>query len=520
MTNYIIETRICTKSGKEFSVTQADADFYKKVSPKFGEYVGEIPFPTLCPEERAKRRLSFRNERNLYKRICDATKQPVISVYSPEKQVKVYDQKIWWSDSWDALEYGREFDFWKTFTEQFAFLMSEVPRLSLIWANNTNAQYVHLTADSRNSFMVIESSNAENCLYWYWLQRCQSCIDVSFSESCQHSYEIDNCFDCYKCFHSRNLRDCSNCWYSNWCVGCSFLFGCAWLENKQYCVYNKQYSKEEFESLVLSIWEPKHLEIWWKFPELQNQIKNSEGSTGNYLINTKNCIECVHGYDAEDCKYWEHIWRNAKFLMDVSTVGRDAERIYETINTWIGSFLCVWCTVCWSSNHMFYCDSCFGSSHCFWSIWLRNKQYCIFNKQYTKEEYNELMPKIIEHMKWTKERWEFFDSSLSPFGYNETVAQEQYPLTKEVCLKAWFRWSEYEAPSPQSTNIIDWKDLPLSIDVVPNEIVKYAIRCAKTWVLFKIQPQELAFYRKHGLPIPTLHPNERHIQRMIRRSHG
>ena len=29
---------------------------------------------------------------------------------------------------------------------------------------------------------------------------------------------------------------------------------------------------------------------------------------------------------------------------------------------------------------------------------LRNKSYCILNKQYTKEEYEELVPKIIEHM--------------------------------------------------------------------------------------------------------------------------
>jgi hypothetical protein len=32
-----------------------------------------------------------------------------------------------------------------------------------------------------------------------------------------------------------------------------------------------------------------------------------------------------------------------------------------------------------------------------------SKQYCILNKQYTKEEYEELVPKIIEHMKKTGE---------------------------------------------------------------------------------------------------------------------
>jgi hypothetical protein len=33
------------------------------------------------------------------------------------------------------------------------------------------------------------------------------------------------------------------------------------------------------------------------------------------------------------------------------------------------------------------------------------------------------------------ERGEFFPSSLSSFGYNETVASELYPLSKEEAIK-------------------------------------------------------------------------------------
>ena len=44
----------------------------------------------------------------------------------------------------------------------------------------------------------------------------------------------------------------------------------------------------------------------------------------------------------------------------------------------------------------------------------------IFEKSYSEEEYNELVPKIIEHMKGGGEWGEFFPISHSPFGYNET----------------------------------------------------------------------------------------------------
>jgi hypothetical protein len=40
-------------------------------------------------------------------------------------------------------------------------------------------------------------------------------------------------------------------------------------------------------------------------------------------------------------------------------------------------------------------------SHLFGCIGLRNQQYCILNKQYTKEEYEKTVALIIEHMQQT-----------------------------------------------------------------------------------------------------------------------
>jgi Zn ribbon nucleic-acid-binding protein len=59
----------------------------------------------LCPDCRQQRRLAFRNERNLYKRKCDATGKNIISIYSPDKNIKVYNQDFWWSDKWNTMDY-------------------------------------------------------------------------------------------------------------------------------------------------------------------------------------------------------------------------------------------------------------------------------------------------------------------------------------------------------------------------------------------------------------------------------
>jgi hypothetical protein len=99
-------------------------EFYTKVSPSFPspgmpttrggvaapkKYL--IPPPTLCPDCRQQRRLSFRNERKLYKRKCDATGADIVSIYSPDKPFIVYHQDYWWSDKWDPMSYEREVDF-------------------------------------------------------------------------------------------------------------------------------------------------------------------------------------------------------------------------------------------------------------------------------------------------------------------------------------------------------------------------------------------------------------------------
>jgi hypothetical protein len=149
---------------------------------------------------------------------------------------------------------------------------------------------------------------------------------------------------------------------------------------------------------------------------------------------------------------------------------------------------------------------------------LRNKIFCILNKQYTKEEYERLVPKIIAKMKADAEWGEFFPVELSPFAYNETVAQEYFPLTKEEVLKRGWKWRDEKDDVPKVSKIIPAAKLPDSIDDIPDDILNWAIQCEATKRPFKIIKQELEFYRKMRLPIPCFHPDERHRRRMALRN--
>ena len=177
--------------------------------------------------------------------------------------------------------------------------------------------------------------------------------------------------------------------------------------------------------------------------------------------------------------------------------------------------------VVWYSNDIWYSYMLNNCEHCFGCAELNAKKYCIFNKQYTKEEYEKIVPQIIEQMKKVpyvdkKGRvyifGEYFPSELSPFTYNETIAQDYFPLTPETAEQQGYTWREY-VPNLYITTI-KGKDLPDSIEDVDQSILNEVIECEITKKPFKIIEDELSFYKRLNLPIPSIHPEERHNRRL------
>jgi hypothetical protein len=143
-------------------------------------------------------------------------------------------------------------------------------------------------------------------------------------------------------------------------------------------------------------------------------------------------------------------------------------------------------------------------------VGLKKKQYCILNKQYTKEEYFALKEKIIEHMRKTNEYGEFFPSEICPFGYNETIAMDCFPASKEEVLKMGFQWRDPEVKEVQPQTC----EIPDSIGDVKDSITNEVLVCAECNKNFKIISQELKLYRQMAIPVPHVCSACRHIKRM------
>jgi hypothetical protein len=523
------ETKQCQNCKKDFTVESEDFKFYEKI---------KVPPPTFCPECRMQRRFAVRNERNLYHRECDLCGKKIISMYSKEKSFPVYCHNCWWGDKWDPMDYGVDYDLKKTFLFQFKSLLEKVPRPALVAPNVKNCDYCNYIADGKDSYLCFGSIAIENCLYGSPYES-KYCVDTYLARECEYCYE---CIDCEKLSHSSYCQECAASFdllYCFKCRNCHDCIGCAGLRNKQYYIFNEPFSKEEFlkerekmfkkSSNELISFIEKFKEVKNKVPHRFANILQCTSVSGDHMVQSKNAHNCFDFKKCENIKYCKQVIE-AKEVYDTNYC-EFMELCCEYIGFWKIQHT-KFSNTCGESNNLFYSDFCSSSHNLFACVGLRNKQYCILNKQYTKEEYEALVPKIIKHMndmpyKDSKGRiykyGEFFPSELSPFSYNETIAQEYFPLTKEEALEQGYKWKERE----ERNYAIDIKnkDIPNDIKDVTDSIINKVIECEHKGTCneqcteaFKIIPDELSFYQRMNLPLPHFCPNCRHYQRLKQRN--
>lgn len=527
----------CHQCSQTFDITKDDLAYLDMLSPLIGGKKQALPPPTQCPDCRLRRRMACVNQLSLYERTCDLTGASVISNLRPGGPYKVYRQQDWHSDAWDALEYGRDFDFKRSFFDQWQELLFAVPRPNLFtgYEFDENAAYTNHAGKNKDCYLIFDSDENRDCYYSYSINSCQNCSDCFRARKSELCYQ---CIDCVRCYGSAYLQDCDNCSDSMFlknCTGCKKCLMCSNLKNKEYHIENKQVSKEEFErvramlqskSAIASSGE-RFAKLKLEYPQKYMHGIQNENVVGDYLVNCKNAVMCFDSEDLWDCRYVFQGFMPLKSCMDIQECG-DCELLYECSVAGYGGHSSVFCSHMLASfSSLIYCLLCPHSKNCFGCIGVRRKEYCIFNKQYTKEEYEKLVPKIIEHMRHDDEpalnrseatgSWgEFFPISTSTYAYNESLAQDYYPMTKEEVLEKGWQW--LDEADKQGQYMGPTVEIPETIDDVDDDICKKILTCKETGKQFKIIPQELTLYRQMHLPLPEVSFFARHKKRMALRN--
>jgi hypothetical protein len=505
------ETKICQSCKKAFSIELDDFTFYEKI---------KVPPPTWCPRCRLVRRLAWQGYRILYKRKCNFTGDDVITTHHPDMPHKIYRSDIWWSDKWDPLKYGREYDFSRSFFEQFHELMKEVPLPALYAAQSTlvDSEYTNAVSDLKNCYLVFRCTGGENSAYLNVIVDAKDSIDSSYANHIELVYDSLRVNKCARVFYSQDCDECHDVWFSKDLVGCSNCIGCINLRNKQYHVFNEPYSKEAYEDFFKKLnhgslkerdaFRKKAEEFFLKHPRRHFQGRKNQDVSGDYIYNSKNVHDSYMLRNGEDVRYSQLLKDGpVRKCYDYSIFGDNSEWIYES--TWVGltashNKFSVWN---YWSHDVEYCFGAMSSGNLFGCVGIQKGEYCILNKKYSKEEYFKTITKIKKQMMefpYTDSMGrvyrygEMLPIEFCPWKYNESTAFEFFPLEKEVAIAQGFAWRDSDPREYKDATV----SLPDHIEDATDNLLKSVLKCDacdKNYLLIKM---ELDFYRAHNIPIP------------------
>ena len=527
------ETKNCQNCKKDFTIEPEDFNFYEKI---------KVPPPTFCPECRLIRRMLWRNERSLFKRPCTKTGKQIISMFHPDVDIVVYDHDVWWSDEWEPTDSGQEYNFSKPFFEQFRELLRRTPLANLGNSNSVGSPYGNHNADCKYCYLTYASFDNERTHYSYGAVGLKDCMDMYTCLHCELCYEDIVSADLYKTHFSYDADESINSFFLKYSKNMQDSIGCINLRNKSHCILNVEYSREEYEKKkkefdfgsykILSQFEKSFNKFVLNFPYRYAHVMKSVNVTGDNIINAKNVKNCFDLYGgAEDSKYLIH-FVEGKDSYDLYGGGAVASLMYEGVDVGLEASKELFAVITHSCLETYYTYMCYSSKNLFGCVGLRGKQYCILNKQYSKEEYFALVPKIIEHMNTVPfidkrgllyKYGEFFPSELSPFAYNETIAQEYFTKTKEEIIEKGF---VYRAPSLKDYEVtIKSADLPDHIKDVEEKIMEEIIACpnngqelTQCTKAYRIIKSELEFLKNNNIALPRYCPNCRHYKRLKQRN--
>ncbi len=518
-----MENRNCQNCKNSFTIEPDDFTFYDKM---------KVPAPTFCPECRMVRRLAFRNERNLFRRKDAFTGQDSFSGFPPEANVNTYENDYWHSDKWDPMDYGREYDFSKPFLNQFYELLSQVPLPAKSSAGfMLNSDYCNEAGRLKNAYLCFDSDFVEDSAYLVKATNMKASLDSHEVIDDELCYEDVMVYKSYKTFYSLDCESCVDVWFSKGLRGCTNCFGCVNLKGKSNYFFNQPLSKEEYAKKIAelnlgsqeSITKARAmaLDFWQKFPvKYYHGIRNLN-CTGDRISDSKNVLDSFSVQEGENLRHIQISVLKAANSYDCVQLFMGVENAYESVTCGEGAYNVKFCFNCWGeSRDLDYCSYCIGSANCFGCVGLSKKQYCILNKQYSKEEYFEMVEKIKQHMTempyidntgMTYKYGEFLPFEFSPLAYNESLAQDYVPIDSNIAKEKKLLWREPNAREFQTT--MNYVDLPDLITDVDESITKEIITCKDCKRAYRIVAMELEFYKRALLPVPHKCHNCRFLDR-------
>ncbi|MFH1404814.1 MAG: hypothetical protein ABIH21_01795 [Patescibacteria group bacterium] len=513
--------RICAITGDKWMMDEEEISWYKKFN---------VPPSTYSPLTRMRVVThTFSGGQWWYNKHAE-TGKPIICGIHPATGIKVLPDKEWFEK--DFISEARDYNLNESIVDQLYDLRLAVPSSAYrdyipsensitIASHGDVNSYFMVASQSKNSFHSVVAFNTENSSEVY------NSVGVQDSYNIIHSDKIHNgkfIRECRECMNSSFLFDCRNC---------EKCFGATNKRNKKYLFWNEQLSEEEWNKRVseIDLGSRKVMnECREKFDVLvrkavwpENFNEKSENCIGDYMTNCKDCKYIYYGTDGSQNNYW------CAWAMERAEGNAFVAEPAASTNTYYSSALekcynclfCYWVARC--QNSEFLIDS-LDCDYCFACVGLRKKKYCIFNKQYSEDEYWQKVDELKCAMLECGEYGEFLPAKFNP-GYPPECGSVHYYLAPPEFIKQVnsleFDPESEGAIGEELINASDVKDV--------SELPDHA-RDLDGWAgaalydpafkrRFSLLKPEVEFYKKNSIAPPSEHQIER-VRKLIMTSNS
>ena len=496
---------ICDRSREQFTISELEQQFCLR---------NGHPLPRNAPRYRIQHLALFIAAPKFYRSHCTLSGKPIISAYSPESGVKVYDPEPFQAEEWEPLKFGQPYDFNRPFFDQLCELAATVPRQarSIMSQTSEGVQYCNRATRCKDCYLCVGIINCRDCQFAHFLRDCSDVVDCTWCIDCELCYHSADLLRCYNLQYSEHCQDCTDSYFLFDCRSCKNCFDCIGLDRKEYCFRNEQLTPSEYAARIAAVdlgdrtIRDHHLAEFQqrtKLHPLRPQNFRSENVTGKYIVESEGCANSAFLSKCQNLEYCVMTQQLKDSLFCVA-FGPQSELLYNCSSVGDNAYDVAYSAICNSGVHgLRYCyHVTSGSSDCFGCINLRRKSYCILNKQYSKNEYLDLLPRIQQHMHSTNEWGRLLPAFISGYAYNGSEASAFSPLNCDDAKRLGFGWDDETLDADATATT----EAPVNIDSVPDSLTQSRLRCEVTGKPFAIQRPELNFYRKLHIPIPTKAP--------------
>lgn len=496
--------KTCTKTGQLFTVSDEEMALRRKF--------GIESEPDTSPAYRFMLLGAFWQHWHLYERTCDKTGKDIISVFS-----KDCPYPVWHRDEW--IKYadppGADFDTNKDVFPQMWEFFKHSPIAHNMVGGNENCEYTDDWWYCKNCYLCHSGLENQDLKYCYRTLKCRDSQFLVFSTGCELSVDLTYCFNCFQVIYAFMCHQCHDSAFLFDCRNCQHCLFCSNLRNREYCILNQQYTKEEYERKKLELDLRKHSvyehaqKIFWDMMKQKawfraNIIDHCENSDGNFLSDCKNCHNCylITG-PAEDC-------------INSTRQGGGIKDSLDCVGAAIGSELAYSCCLaqdtCYDNRFCYntiqcrfakYCAHCIQCEYIFGCCGLVGKKYYIFNRPYTKEQYEQQVSIIVEKMKQTGEYGQFFPGYFAAHPYNESWAYMHWPMDEEKQKQLGLRLSPHQ--EERVSHYKNETDVPDDCSQASESVVQDVFWDIKAHKPFQIQKTDISFCQETGVPLPYTH---------------